>query len=126
MIFRPIRKFGAFKVNIMLTFLNSCLRAVPEAIQLVQGIWKVGRSFIKSQLLERAEANGYAAQTASTVRIGTSDLRFYEHGVARELQREGRGNVRGGTFSVSVCTLPPAVRMAMELRALSMPRGWKS
>ena len=126
MIFRPVGKFGALKVNIMLKLLNSCLRPIRETIQLVQDIWKMGRGLIKRQLLERAEANGYAAETASTVRIGTSDLRFYEHGVARELQREGRGNVRGGTFSVSVCTLPPAVRMAMELRALSMPRGWNS
>jgi hypothetical protein len=108
----------------MLKPLNKCLRAVRETIQLIQDIGKMSRGFIRRQLLERAEASGYAAETASTVRIGVARVRFYEHGAARELQREGHGIVQDGFFSVSVCTLDPGVRMAMELRALSMPRGW--
>lgn len=105
----------------MIEQLGKIIEITHELFALIRDVAASIRGTIKEHLLRRAETVARSAPTASTVRIGTVPLRFYERGAAQELQRAGRGVIRGDCFEAPVSTMHPGVTLAAHLRTLHAP-----
>jgi hypothetical protein len=96
---------------------------LEHAVSLLNQIYRIATAWIKDSLRLKGEDLAYGMQTASTMRGSRVRLSWYQMRAARELQSEGRGIIRDGYFETWVSTLPPVLRLDMQMRA---SRGWDS
>jgi hypothetical protein len=88
---------------------NSFLSAVDIFFRLYQWL-------VKGHLRNRSEEIARNARTASVIRGGSVELRWYEWPAARALQREGHGTIRGNRYETWVNVTPTGILMAIGMR----------
>jgi hypothetical protein len=88
---------------------NSFLSAVNIFGRLYQWL-------VKGHLRDRNEEIARSASTASVIRGGSVELRWYGWPAARALQREGHGTIRENRYETWVNATPTGILMAIDMR----------
>jgi hypothetical protein len=76
-------------------------------------VYRWARKIPESRLQRRCEESArHNRSTALVVRPGEADIRFYERGAAKRLERQGIGAIHGGKFVMMVDVTPRWAQLA--------------